>query len=167
MSFQDKYLFYRFLDDEREDAPVPSEEEKRESQEELQETLLFLSQIGPDAHLRMILRKPYGSTAALTKAKQKHRGDSFCVSFRPPERAADDMEIIYEELLNIKALSHLSTTVSPAYPEECDTLCMFLWLCNLIKLIFHNLSMWLVQVKRELAGVLIFESHAKAGTVCK
>ncbi|KAF6727151.1 Rap guanine nucleotide exchange factor 4 [Oryzias melastigma] len=130
MSFQDKYLFYRFLDDEREDAPVPSEEEKRESQEELQETLLFLSQIGPDAHLRMILRKPYGSTAALTKAKQKHRGDSFCVSFRPPERAADDMEIIYEELLNIKALSHLSTTV-----------------------------------KRELAGVLIFESHAKAGTV--
>ncbi|XP_024142963.1 rap guanine nucleotide exchange factor 4 isoform X2 [Oryzias melastigma] len=106
MSFQDKYLFYRFLDDEREDAPVPSEEEKRESQEELQETLLFLSQIGPDAHLRMILRKP------------------------PPERAADDMEIIYEELLNIKALTHLSTTV-----------------------------------KRELAGVLIFESHAKAGTV--
>lgn len=25
----------------------------------------------------------------------------------------------------------------------------------------------LAQVKRELAGVLIFESHAKAGTVCK
>lgn len=24
-----------------------------------------------------------------------------------------------------------------------------------------------LQVKRELAGVLIFESHAKAGTVCK
>uniref|UniRef100_A0A3Q0QSE6 Rap guanine nucleotide exchange factor 4 n=1 Tax=Amphilophus citrinellus TaxID=61819 RepID=A0A3Q0QSE6_AMPCI len=106
LSFQDKYLFYRFLDDEQEDAPFPTEEERKESQEELQDTLLLLSQIGPDAHLRMILRKP------------------------PSERTADDLEIIYEELLHIKALSHLSTTV-----------------------------------KRELAGVLIFESHAKAGTV--
>ncbi|XP_069009929.1 rap guanine nucleotide exchange factor 4 isoform X2 [Embiotoca jacksoni] len=106
LSFQDKYLFYRFLDDEQEDAPLPSEEERRESQEELQDTLLLLSQIGPDAHMRMILRKD------------------------PSERTADDLEIIYEELLHIKALSHLSTTV-----------------------------------KRELAGVLIFESHAKAGTV--
>ncbi|XP_051815156.1 rap guanine nucleotide exchange factor 4 [Acanthochromis polyacanthus] len=106
LSFQDKYLFYRFLDDEREDAPLPSEEERKESQEELQDTLLLLSQIGPDAHMRMILKK------------------------HPSERTADDLEIIYEELLHIKALSHLSTTV-----------------------------------KRELAGVLIFESHAKAGTV--
>ncbi|CAM4607102.1 unnamed protein product [Leuciscus chuanchicus] len=48
----------------------------------------------------------------------------------PGQRTVDDLEIIYEELLHIKALSHLSTTV-----------------------------------KRELAGVLIFESHAKAGTV--
>ncbi|XP_044072692.1 rap guanine nucleotide exchange factor 4 isoform X4 [Siniperca chuatsi] len=106
LSFQDKYLFYRFLDDEQEDAPLPSEEERKESQEELQDTLLLLLQIGPDAHMRMILRK------------------------HPSERTADDLEIIYEELLHIKALSHLSTTV-----------------------------------KRELAGVLIFESHAKAGTV--
>ncbi|KAG7227584.1 hypothetical protein INR49_005399, partial [Caranx melampygus] len=106
LSFQDKYLFYRFLDDEQEEAPLPSEEERQESQEELQDTLLLLSQIGPDAHMRMILRK------------------------HPSERTADDLEIIYEELLHIKALSHLSTTV-----------------------------------KRELAGVLIFESHAKAGTV--
>lgn len=56
--FQDKYLFYRFLDDEQEEALIPSEEEKRESQEELQDTLLNLSQIGPDALMRMILRKP-------------------------------------------------------------------------------------------------------------
>uniref|UniRef100_A0A669Q450 Rap guanine nucleotide exchange factor 4 n=1 Tax=Phasianus colchicus TaxID=9054 RepID=A0A669Q450_PHACC len=104
--FQDKYLFYRFLDDEREDAPLPSEEEKKECDEELQDTMLLLSQIGPDAHMRMILRKP------------------------PGQRSIDDLEIIYEELLHIKALSHLSTTV-----------------------------------KRELAGVLIFESHPKAGTV--
>ncbi|KAJ8416864.1 hypothetical protein AAFF_G00327420 [Aldrovandia affinis] len=106
LNFQDKYLFYRFLDDEREGAPLPSEEEKKESEEELQDTLLLLSQIGPDAHMRMILRKP------------------------PGQRTVDDLGIIYEELLHIKALSHLSTTV-----------------------------------KRELAGVLIYESHAKAGTV--
>ncbi|XP_051479116.1 rap guanine nucleotide exchange factor 4 isoform X2 [Apus apus] len=104
--FQDKYLFYRFLDDEREDAPLPTEEEKKECDEELQDTMLLLSQIGPDAHMRMLLRKP------------------------PGQRTVDDLEIIYEELLHIKALSHLSTTV-----------------------------------KRELAGVLIFESHPKAGTV--
>lgn len=61
LSFQDKYLFYRFLDDEQEDALFPSEEERRESQEELQDTLLLLSQIGPDAHMRMILRKQYAS----------------------------------------------------------------------------------------------------------
>ncbi|KAG8000664.1 Rap guanine nucleotide exchange factor 4 [Nibea albiflora] len=86
LCFQDKYLFYRFLDDEQEDAPFPSEEERKESQEELQDTLLLLSQIGPDAHMRMILKK------------------------HPSERTADDLEIIYEELLHIKALSHLSTT---------------------------------------------------------
>ncbi|XP_017568385.1 rap guanine nucleotide exchange factor 4-like isoform X2 [Pygocentrus nattereri] len=106
LNFQDKYLFYRFLDDEEEDAVLPSEDEKREAEEELQETLLFLSQIGPDAHMRMILSKV------------------------PGQRTPEDLEIIYDELLHIKALAHLSNTV-----------------------------------KRELAGVLIFESHAKAGTV--
>lgn len=35
--------------------------------------------------------------------------------FRPSERTADDLEIIYEELLHIKALSHLSTTVSKGH----------------------------------------------------
>ncbi|XP_075685588.1 rap guanine nucleotide exchange factor 4 isoform X6 [Rhinoderma darwinii] len=85
--FQDKYLFYRFLDDEHEDLPLPTDEEKRESEEDLQDTLLILSQTGPDAHMRMILRKP------------------------PGQRTADDLEIIFEELIHIKALSHLSTTV--------------------------------------------------------
>uniref|UniRef100_A0A8C2XGF7 Rap guanine nucleotide exchange factor 4b n=1 Tax=Cyclopterus lumpus TaxID=8103 RepID=A0A8C2XGF7_CYCLU len=106
LGFQDKYLFYRFLDDEEEDTPLPSEEEKRESEEELPETILLLAQIGPDALLRMILRKS------------------------PGQRTGDDLEIIYDELLHIKALAHLSNTV-----------------------------------KRELASVVIFESHAKAGTV--
>uniref|UniRef100_A0A8C5GJD0 Rap guanine nucleotide exchange factor 4 n=1 Tax=Gouania willdenowi TaxID=441366 RepID=A0A8C5GJD0_GOUWI len=106
LGFQDKYLFYRFLDDEEEDTPLPGEEEKRESEEELPESILFLAQIGPDALLRMILRKS------------------------PGQRTGDDLEIIYDELLHIKALAHLSNTV-----------------------------------KRELASVVIFESHAKAGTV--
>lgn len=69
LSFQDKYLFYRFLDDEQEDAPLPSEEERRECQEELQDTLLLLSQIGPDAHMRMILRKQYDSKATISNSK--------------------------------------------------------------------------------------------------
>lgn len=53
-------------------------------------------------------------------------------SFRLGERTAEDQEIIYEELLHIKALSHLSNSV-----------------------------------KRELAAVLIFESHPVSGTVRK
>ncbi|XP_054642618.1 rap guanine nucleotide exchange factor 4 isoform X2 [Dunckerocampus dactyliophorus] len=111
LSFQDKYLFYRFLDDdeEGEDEGAPSllrEEESKESQEELQDTLMLLMQMGPDAYMRMILRK------------------------HAAERTEEELEIIYEELLHIKALAHLSTTV-----------------------------------KRELMGVLIFESHANAGTV--
>ena len=52
--------------------------------------------------------------------------------FSPQERTVEDLETIYEELLHIKALSHLST-----------------------------------MVKRELASVLVFESHAKTGTVCE
>lgn len=56
-SFQDKYIFYRFLDDEEEETSLPDEEERRQSQEELQDTLVLLSQMGPDAYMRMILRK--------------------------------------------------------------------------------------------------------------
>ena len=39
---------------------------------------------------------------------------------RPGQRTADDLEIIYEELLHIKALSHLSTTVSAASVTDDD-----------------------------------------------
>jgi len=52
--------------------------------------------------------------------------------YRPHERTMVDLETIYEELLHIKALSHLST-----------------------------------MLKRELATVLMFESHTKAGTICE
>ncbi|CAH1788290.1 unnamed protein product [Owenia fusiformis] len=102
---KDKYLFYRFLVDDEGVGTSPSHVQKKESEDELQDTFSLLAQIGPDAMMRMILRKI------------------------PEERSVEDLEIIYEELLHIKALSHLST-----------------------------------MVKRELASVLVFESHAKSGT---
>lgn len=40
---------------------------------------------------------------------------SVCVC-RPGQRTGDDLEIIYDELLHIKALAHLSNTVSQ---EDC------------------------------------------------
>ncbi|KAL4222766.1 Rap guanine nucleotide exchange factor 4 [Mactra antiquata] len=104
--FKDKYLFYRFQEDDEGVSTVPSNTTKRECEENLPDIFLLLAHIGPDAIMRMILRK------------------------LPHERTSEDLEIIYEELLHIKALSHLST-----------------------------------MVKRELASVLLFESHAKAGTV--
>lgn len=145
LSFQDKYLFYRFLDDEEEDAVLPSDDEKREAEEELQETLLFLSQIGPDAHMRMILRKPWVTNSApcsiysfeicilvplyvtssicshilllsiFTLPELFHSFFVPCSLYRPGQRTAEDLEIIYDELLHIKALSHLSNTVRPPY----------------------------------------------------
>lgn len=55
-----------------------------------------------------------------------------CNICRSHERTTDDLETIYEELLHIRALSHLSNSI-----------------------------------KRELASVMVFEAHARAGTVCK
>lgn len=119
--FRDKYLFYRFVDGRTDTMgtggtgtgstsshvlPTPPTMELKHYEEELADVLKMLSQVGPDAIMRMILRKPS------------------C------ERTPEDLEIIYEELLHIKALSHLST-----------------------------------MVKRELASVLMFESHTKKGTV--
>ncbi|XP_064614683.1 rap guanine nucleotide exchange factor 4-like [Liolophura sinensis] len=104
--FKDKYLFYRFAEDDQGVGSSPTHADKKESEDCLADMLVTLAQIGPDAMMRMILRKP------------------------PHDRTVEDLEIIYEELIHIKALSHLST-----------------------------------MVKRELASVLVFESHAKAGTV--
>ncbi|TKS76666.1 Rap guanine nucleotide exchange factor 3 [Collichthys lucidus] len=106
LNFQDKDTqFYRFQDSEC--GPNHTTNEK-DSEDELQEGLSLLSQLGPDALLTMILRK--------------------C----PSQRSAEDLEVIYEELLHVKAAAHLSTSV-----------------------------------RKELAAVLVFESHAKAGTVCE
>ncbi|KAH1176441.1 hypothetical protein KIL84_021175 [Mauremys mutica] len=99
--FQDKDAqFYRFAEGELTLEPGAWDTE------ELLEALAFLAQLGPDALLTMALRKP------------------------PAQRTEDELELIFEELLHIKAVAHLS----------------------------HS-------VKRELASVLLFESHPKTGTV--
>uniref|UniRef100_A0AAY4CGY1 Rap guanine nucleotide exchange factor (GEF) 3 n=1 Tax=Denticeps clupeoides TaxID=299321 RepID=A0AAY4CGY1_9TELE len=105
LNFHDKDTqFYRFMDKEFDLNPTTNEKDSKE--DELQECLSLLSQMGPDALLTMILRK------------------------MPSQRTAEDLEVIYEELLHIKAVAHLSTSV-----------------------------------RKELASVLVFESHPKAGTV--
>ncbi|XP_077568489.1 rap guanine nucleotide exchange factor 3 isoform X1 [Stigmatopora nigra] len=102
LNFHDKDTqFYRFMDSE-----FGANQLTKDSEDELQESLSLLSQLGPDALLTMILRK--------------------C----PNQRSAEELEVIYEELLHVKAAAHLSTSV-----------------------------------RKELAAVLVFESHAKAGTV--
>ncbi|XP_074835722.1 rap guanine nucleotide exchange factor 3 isoform X2 [Carettochelys insculpta] len=99
--FQDKEAqFYRFAEGELSLEPGTWDTE------ELLEALAFLAQLGPNALLTMALRKP------------------------PAQRTQDELELIFEELLHIKAVAHLS----------------------------HS-------VKRELAAVLLFESHPKVGTV--
>uniref|UniRef100_A0A4W6FKV5 Rap guanine nucleotide exchange factor 3 n=1 Tax=Lates calcarifer TaxID=8187 RepID=A0A4W6FKV5_LATCA len=104
LNFLDKDTqFYRFQDSEFGLNHITNE---KDSEDELQEGLSLLSQLGPDALLTMILRK--------------------C----PSQRSAEDLEVIYEELLHVKAAAHLSASV-----------------------------------RKELAAVLVFESHAKAGTV--
>ncbi|NWH41807.1 RPGF3 factor, partial [Chloropsis hardwickii] len=100
--FQDKETqFYRFAELELRPEPAAPRDP-----EELLEALGFLAQLGPDALLSMALRKP------------------------PAQRTQDELELIFEELLHIKAVAHLSNSV-----------------------------------KRELAAVLMFEGHQRAGTV--
>ncbi|KAK7884943.1 hypothetical protein WMY93_028066 [Mugilogobius chulae] len=102
LNFLDKDTqFYRF-----QDFGLNHVTNESVCEEDLQEALSLLSQLGPDALLTMILRKS------------------------PSQRSAEDLEVIYEELLHVKAAAHLSTSV-----------------------------------RKELAAVLVFESHAKAGTV--
>uniref|UniRef100_A0A287CTL2 Rap guanine nucleotide exchange factor 3 n=1 Tax=Ictidomys tridecemlineatus TaxID=43179 RepID=A0A287CTL2_ICTTR len=100
-TFQDRDAqFYRFP------GPEPEPTGAHEMEEELVEAMALLSQRGPDALLTVALRKP------------------------PGQRTDEELELIFEELLHIKAVAHLSNSV-----------------------------------KRELAAVLLFEPHSKAGTV--
>ncbi|MBZ3870374.1 Rap guanine nucleotide exchange factor 3 [Sciurus carolinensis] len=100
-TFQDRDAqFYRFP------GPEPEPVGAHEMEEELVEAMTLLSQRGPDALLTVALRKP------------------------PGQRTDEELDLIFEELLHIKAVAHLSNSV-----------------------------------KRELATVLLFEPHSKAGTV--
>ncbi|CRL03781.1 CLUMA_CG016279, isoform B [Clunio marinus] len=104
--FKDKVFLYRFRVDEEGNASMPSSDEVNNANEHIKEGLTSLLHRGPDATLRLILRKP------------SH------------ERTQEELELVFEELLHIPALSHLSTSI-----------------------------------KRELASIIVFESHAQAGTV--
>ncbi|XP_021565981.1 rap guanine nucleotide exchange factor 3 isoform X2 [Carlito syrichta] len=101
-TFQDREAqFYRFPWPESEPTGAHEMEE-----ELLAEAVALLSQRGPDALLTVALRK------------------------FPGQRTDEELDLIFEELLHIKAVAHLSNSV-----------------------------------KRELAAVLVFEPHSKAGTV--
>lgn len=89
-TFQDRDTqFYRFPGSEPEPAGV------HELEEELVEAVALLSQRGPDALLTVALRKP------------------------PGQRTDEELDLIFEELLHIKAVAHLSNSVSPQTPPHC------------------------------------------------
>ncbi|KAH7731423.1 Protein EPAC-1 [Aphelenchoides avenae] len=104
--FKDKFTFYRWnVEDPFEDrlrqyaVSIPfggvsaafangtSPSDELPTTQDLTSCLLFLSTIGPDALFRTILCKA------------------------PYERSNEELDLVYEELLHVKALSHLSTMV--------------------------------------------------------
>lgn len=86
--FKDKCVLYQFRTDrDSGGGGGPTPQDIAEAEEHLQECLADLADRGPDAWLRMVLRKPSN------------------------DRTADDLEIIYEELLHMKPLSHLSNSM--------------------------------------------------------
>ncbi|KAE9418119.1 hypothetical protein Angca_006761, partial [Angiostrongylus cantonensis] len=97
LQFVDKLLCYRWVDNDRVEQTwrltngrMPLMEscmKEVPSREDLASAIFFLSTVGPDALFRMILKKP------------------------PHDRTPEELELVYEELLHVKALSHLSTMV--------------------------------------------------------
>ncbi|XP_035790927.1 rap guanine nucleotide exchange factor 4 isoform X2 [Anopheles aquasalis] len=86
--FKDKCFLYRFKSDEDGTAGgAPTSDDVSHANDHIREALPALLHRGPDATLRMILRKP------------SH------------ERTQEELELVYEELLHIAALSHLSTSI--------------------------------------------------------
>ncbi len=59
--FKDRQLFYRFHADDEGYGTEPGGADRRDADDELPDVLALLAQIGPDAMMRMILRKPYVS----------------------------------------------------------------------------------------------------------
>ncbi|KAF6209024.1 hypothetical protein GE061_014767 [Apolygus lucorum] len=86
--FKDKCVLYQFRQDRDATATLrPPAQDIAEAEEHLHEALSELSDRGPDAWLRMILRKPSN------------------------DRTPEDLETIYEELMHMKPLSHLSNSM--------------------------------------------------------
>ncbi|XP_065073351.1 rap guanine nucleotide exchange factor 4 isoform X2 [Ochlerotatus camptorhynchus] len=86
--FKDKCFLYRFkVDEDGTAGGSPSSDDVSQANDHIREALPGLLHRGPDATLRMILRKP------------SH------------ERTHEELELVYEELLHIAALSHLSTSI--------------------------------------------------------
>lgn len=53
----DRYLFYRFLEDDKGSWSFPSDADLEKAEEDLFDALTILAQASPDAIMRMILRK--------------------------------------------------------------------------------------------------------------
>ncbi|XP_055319699.1 rap guanine nucleotide exchange factor 4 isoform X3 [Sitodiplosis mosellana] len=85
--FKDKCFLYRFKVDEEGTGLQPTSDEQTAANEHVREALGTLLHRGSDATLRMILRKT------------SH------------ERTQEELELVFEELLHIAALSHLSTSI--------------------------------------------------------
>lgn len=87
--FEDKYTMYTFwFDCEGREAHYPvTGHDRRVAEREFAHSLAVLCQMAPDAHLRTILRKP------------------------PHERMEDDISLIFDELIQIPALSELTASV--------------------------------------------------------
>lgn len=89
---------------------------------EIHDAIFFLSTIAPDALFRIILSKPYAI---------------ICIKifiFRPYERTPEELELVYEELLHVKALAHLSTMVK----RELASVIMFEQHAHAGTVLFHQ-----------------------------
>lgn len=86
--FQDKYTLYTFWfdADSRDSYPI-SVNDRRIAERDFSHCLSILSQTAPDAHLRTIFSKS------------------------PADRTNDDVSLIFDELIQIQALSELTTSV--------------------------------------------------------
>ncbi|PIO67911.1 domain found in Dishevelled, Egl-10, and Pleckstrin, partial [Teladorsagia circumcincta] len=102
LQFVDKLVCYRWVDSDMGDQSwrevangIPGRFPRGElrlkedvpTRDDLASAVFFLSTVGPDALFRMILKK------------------------LPHDRTPEELELVYEELLHVKALSHLSTMV--------------------------------------------------------
>ncbi|XP_039300315.1 rap guanine nucleotide exchange factor 4-like, partial [Nilaparvata lugens] len=86
-AFKDKCLLYNFFQDREGSTTIPTAQDVAEAEEHLEESIVELVHRAPDAVLRMILRKP------------SH------------DRTAEELETIYDELMQLKPLLHFSNSV--------------------------------------------------------